>query len=117
MMDTAHSCRSKPDRGSMASPRKAASQTGQLVRHLTVGEREKLGKDARTRASRSSQAEFRPGIDRPDPVSLLEHQAASRIPELVPIRYGRMLVSPFTFFRGAALIMAVGLGLHPPVGA
>ena len=45
-------------------------------------------------------------MDRPDPVSLLEEQATSRVPELVPIRYGRMMVSPFTFFRGAAAIMA-----------
>jgi hypothetical protein len=47
-----------------------------------------------------------PSPNRPDPVALLEEQAASRVPELVPIRYGRMLVSPFTFFRGAALLMA-----------
>ena len=49
------------------------------------------------------------GADRPDPVALLEEQARTRVPELVPIRYGRMLVSPFTFYRGAALIMAADL--------
>jgi len=52
-------------------------------------------------------------VNRPDPVALLEGQAATRVPELVPIRYGRVLVSPFTFYRGAALIMASDLaGTH-----
>src|ERR1700728_184741 len=86
------------------------------VPHLTVEERVKLGKDARARAPRSSQAEFSPPTDRPDPVSLLERQATTRVPELVPIRYGRMLVSPFTFFRGAALIMASDLATTPCSG-
>ena len=53
---------------------------------------------------------------RPDPVELLESQAATRIPQLVPIRYGRMLATPFTFFRGAALIMAADLGSTPHSG-
>ena len=67
-------------------------------------------------APRSSHGEFRPAGDRPDPVALLERQATSRVPELVPIRYGRMLVSPFTFFRGAALIMAADLASTPRSG-
>jgi hypothetical protein len=50
-----------------------------------------------------------PAADRPDPISLLEKQAESRVQALVPIRYGRMLVSPFTFYRGAAMIMAADL--------
>ena len=53
---------------------------------------------------------------RPDPVELLESQAATRVPQLVPIRYGRMLATPFTFFRGAALIMAADLGSTPHSG-
>ena len=53
---------------------------------------------------------------RPDPIALLEEQAESRVPELVPIRYGRMLVSPFTFYRGAALIMAADLAATPRSG-
>ena len=57
-----------------------------------------------------------PAPDRPDPIALLEEQAASRVPELVPIRYGRMLVSPFTFYRGAALIMASDLAGSPRSG-
>ena len=65
---------------------------------------------------RSSHAGFTPGADRPDPVALLERQAVTREPELVPIRYGRMLVSPFTFFRGAALIMAADLASTPRSG-
>ena len=58
----------------------------------------------------------RPQPDRPDPVALLEEQAKTRVPELVPIRYGRMLVSPFTFYRGAALIMASDLSTTPRSG-
>ena len=58
---------------------------------------------------RSSHARFEPSPDRPPPIRLLERQAETRVPELVPIRYGRMLVSPFTFYRGAALIMATDL--------
>ena len=72
----------------------------------TPAERAALGKAARSTAPRDSQGMFDPPADRPDPVYLLEQQAASRLPELVPVRYGRMLVSPFTFFRGAALGMA-----------
>ncbi len=60
--------------------------------------------------------EFSPAAHRLDPVALLESQAASRVPELVPIRYGRMLVSPFTFYRGAALIMAADLAASPHSG-
>ena len=74
-----------------------------------MAERVARGKAARAEVPRSAHAEFAPGPDRPDPVALLEGQAATRVPELVPIRYGRMLVSPFTFYRGAALIMASDL--------
>ena len=65
---------------------------------------------------RSSHAELSHATNRPDPVSLLEQQAITRVPELLPIRYGRMLVSPFTFFRGAALIMASDLAATPRSG-
>ena len=77
--------------------------------HLSESESKAKGKDARARVPRDSHAGFTPAPDRLDPVSLLEEQATTRVPELVPIRYGRMLVSPFTFFRGAALIMASDL--------
>ena len=65
---------------------------------------------------RDSHSLFEPAPDRPSPISLLEEQATTRVPELVPIRYGRMLVSPFTFFRGAALIMASDLSTTPRSG-
>ena len=65
---------------------------------------------------RSSHGAFQPAPHRPDPIELLERQAETRLPELVPIRYGRMLVSPFTFYRGAALIMASDLATTPRSG-
>jgi Uncharacterized protein conserved in bacteria (DUF2252) len=71
------------------------------VPHLTVAERVARGKAARAEVPRSSHAVYEPSPTRVDPVELLERQAATRVPELVPIRYGRMLVSPFTFYRGA----------------
>ena len=86
------------------------------VQHRTTEDRITLGKGARVLAPRSSHSEFRPKDDRPDPVSLLERQATTRVPELVPIRYGRMLVSPFAFFRGAALVMATDLAETPRSG-
>ena len=84
--------------------------------HLTVDERVARGKAARTETPRSSHGRWEPAPDRPDPVALLEEQAESRVPKLVPIRYGRMMVSPFTFYRGAALIMATDLAATPRSG-
>ena len=84
--------------------------------HFTTGERSARGRAARAVAARSGQGEWEPASDRPDPVALLEEQAASRVQELVPIRYGRMLVSPFTFFRGAAYPMAADLAGAPRSG-
>jgi uncharacterized protein (DUF2252 family) len=72
-------------------------------------ERAAAGKAARSEAPRSSHGEWAPAADRPDPVELLEAQATSRVGQLVPLRYGRMLVSPFTFYRGAAAVMAADL--------
>src|SRR5437764_9927383 len=86
------------------------------VPHHTVQERAAFGKAARAEVPRSSHGRFEPAADRPDPVDLLEAQAATRVPELVPIRYGRMLVSPFTFYRGAAKIMAADLATTPNSG-
>jgi uncharacterized protein (DUF2252 family) len=84
--------------------------------HLTPAERAARGKDARTQVPRESHAGFDPPADRPDPIALLEEQAASRLPELVPVRYGRMSVSRFAFFRGAALVMASDLAGTPVSG-
>jgi uncharacterized protein (DUF2252 family) len=89
--------------------RHAASGAGPNVPHLTPQERHARGKAAREESPRSRHAEWEPWAERPDPIALLEEQAASRVPELVPIRYGRMMVSPFAFFRGAAYVMASDL--------
>ena len=86
------------------------------VVHLSVAERVQRGKVARAQVPRDSHAEFEAASTRPDPISLLEEQAVSRVAELVPIRYGRMLVSPFAFYRGAALIMASDLATTPRSG-
>jgi uncharacterized protein (DUF2252 family) len=84
--------------------------------HLTADERVARGRAARGTAPRSSHGRWAPAPDRPDPIALLEEQGESRVPHLVPIRYGRMLVSPFTFYRGAALIMAADLAATPVSG-
>jgi uncharacterized protein (DUF2252 family) len=94
----------------------AARRRPARVVHLTRAERVARGKAARAKVPRSSHAVFEPSRERPDPVELLERQSATRVPELVPIRYGRMLVSPFTFYRGAALIMASDLAGTPRSG-
>jgi uncharacterized protein (DUF2252 family) len=83
---------------------------------LPRAERARAGAEARRRVPPAAHAGWRPAPDRPDPVALLEEQAGTRVPELVPIRYGRMLVSPFTFYRGAALPMAADLAGTPVSG-
>ena len=85
------------------------------VPHFTRAERAARGKAARAEVPRSAHGEIN-FPKRRDPVALLEEQAVSRVPELVPIRYGRMLVSPFAFYRGGALIMAADLAQTPHVG-
>jgi uncharacterized protein (DUF2252 family) len=83
---------------------------------LQSGESTERGRAARATAPRSAHGDWMPAPDRPDPVAVLTTQAALRVPELVPIRYGRMLVSPFTFYRGAAAIMAADLARTPDSG-
>ena len=83
---------------------------------MTPAERAARGRAARQTVPRSSHAAFDPAADRPDPVALLEEQGAERIADLLPIRYGRMLASPFAFLRGGALIMATDLGPTPATG-
>jgi uncharacterized protein (DUF2252 family) len=87
-----------------------------VVPHPSRAERAAKGKAARSVASLASHATFDPPADRPDPVALLEGQAASRVPELVPIRRGRMVSTPFAFYRGAALVMASDLSKTPSPG-
>ena len=83
---------------------------------MTPAERAARGRAARKTSPRASHARFEPAPDRPDPVALLEEQGAARIADLLPIRYGRMLASPFAFLRGGALIMATDLGPSPATG-
>ena len=86
------------------------------VEHPSIGDRAARGRAARAVVPRSSHGEWQPRGDRPDPVGLLEEQAANRVPELVPLRYTRMLESPFTFYRGAAYLMASDLAPAPRTG-
>jgi uncharacterized protein (DUF2252 family) len=79
-------------------------------------ERAATGKEARSRVKRSRHREWRPPRDRQSPVDLLLEQDATRVSELVPIRHGRMLVSPFTFYRGSAALMAYDLASTPSSG-
>ncbi|GAA3064364.1 DUF2252 domain-containing protein [Pseudonocardia yunnanensis] len=86
------------------------------ISHPSVDERKAMGSEARERAPLSSHTKWEPSSDRPDPVALLEKQDATREPDLVPVRHGRMMVSPLTFYRGAAKIMAADLADTPVAG-
>jgi uncharacterized protein (DUF2252 family) len=97
---------------SATAPRTAKT----VIPHLTVAERAARGKQARAEVPRSEHASYEASPERPDPVALLQLQALTRVPELVPIRYGRMLVSPFAFYRGAAKVMAHDLARTPRSG-
>jgi uncharacterized protein (DUF2252 family) len=86
------------------------------IAHPSVEERQAQGKEARSWTPRSSHTGWATASNRPDPVGLLAEQNATREPDLVPVRHGRMLVSPFTFYRGAAKIMAADLDGTPVAG-
>jgi uncharacterized protein (DUF2252 family) len=105
---TRHTRASTPDR-----PREV---TVKAIEHPTVEERRARGKAARDRVTPSGHSGWVPADDRPDPIALLEQQNATREPDLVPVRHGRMMVSPFTFYRGAAKIMAADLKDTPTAG-
>jgi len=96
------------------APGQGSGRAG-TVEQLSRADRVARGKDAREVAPLESHAEFAPAGKR-DPVGLLLGQAKTRVPELVPVRHGRMLVSPFTFYRGAALPMAADLATTPTSG-
>ena len=119
-MAMATTSRTTPKSGTPAVRRRTAAakntKPSAAVPHLSVAERVARGKAARKEVPRAGHALFEPLSTRADPVELLERQAKTRVPELVPIRYGRMLVSPFTFYRGAALIMAHDLEATPRSG-
>jgi uncharacterized protein (DUF2252 family) len=86
------------------------------LEYPTVEDRKARGKSSREKTALSSHTGWEPAADRPDPVSLLEEQDRSREQDLVPVRHGRMMVSPFTFYRGAAKIMAADLRTTPRAG-
>src|SRR6266436_9475153 len=86
------------------------------IAHPSIDDRKARGLEARDRAAPSSHTKWRPAADRPGPVGLLEDQDVTREPDLVPVRHGRMMVSPFTFCRGAAKIMAADLKDTPVAG-
>ena len=91
-------------------------ETPSAPAHPSPEQRAARGKAARAEVPRSSHAEWQPAASGRDPVAVLEQQAVSRLPELVPVRYGRMLASPFAYFRGAAAVMAADLGEAPRSG-
>src|SRR5438067_7750468 len=99
-----------------AAAPKAAAPRIRRISHLSLDERLGQGRTARDRTPPSSHAGWTPAADRPDPVGLLEEQDRTREPDLVPVRHGRMMVSPFTFYRGSARIMASDLKNTPTAG-
>jgi uncharacterized protein (DUF2252 family) len=86
------------------------------IEHPSLADRQAEGRDARDRVPPSSHSGWLPAAGRPDPVALLEEQNTTREPDLVPVRHGRMMVSPFTFYRGAAKVMAADLKDTPTAG-
>ena len=98
-----------------ATPQGAAPRV-RRIKHPSLDERLSQGLTARDRTPPSSHAGWSPAADRPDPVGLLEQQDRTREPDLVPVRHGRMMVSPFTFYRGAAAIMTADLAATPAAG-
>jgi uncharacterized protein (DUF2252 family) len=102
------------------APKKTGQSTkasrARKTEHLTVAERTARGEEARYRTPPTSHAGWLPASDRPDPVAQLEEQNTTRDPDLVPVRHGRMMASPFTFYRGAAKIMATDLAGSPTAG-
>ena len=85
-------------------------------KQMSVEERVALGKSLRKQVPRSSHGDWAPAAERPDPVSLLQNQDKGRLQDLLPIKYGRMLASPFAFLRGSAAVMAVDLAPTPVTG-
>ncbi|MEX5635218.1 DUF2252 domain-containing protein [Parafrankia sp. FMc2] len=105
---------SRPARNGSPPPRAAGRALGTAA--PTPAERAARGKDARGRAPRGSHAQYDRARYRADPIDVIEGQSRSRLPELVPLRYQRMMESPFRFYRGAAAIMAADLAATPTSG-
>jgi len=94
----------------------AVKEAASKVAHMNVDERQAEGRQASDRTPPSSHSGWHPAVGRRDPVALLEEQDLTREQDLVPVRHGRMMVSPFTFYRGAARIMAADLANTPTAG-
>ena len=94
----------------------STSSSEGISTYSTRAERYAAGKALRVKTPRTSHREWAAASDRPDPISLLEESNRTRVPELVPIRYGRMSISPFTFLRGSAIVMASDLAKTPISG-
>jgi len=92
------------------------AHAGTPIVHLDVEQRAAIGRAARAAVRRSSHAAWSPGADRVAPIELLRAQETTRVPDLIPVRHERMTVSPFTFYRGAAVVMAADLGTQPDSG-
>src|SRR5437870_1051545 len=105
-----------PTRGTQRKETHQRSAHGGQVEHFTVDQRAARGRALRVEIPRPVHAGWEPPPARRPAIDLLEEQARSRLPELVPIRYGRMLLSPFSFFRGAASVMAADLADAPRTG-
>ena len=103
-------------RRTVVLPRSSTTGLEAPRQHQTPAERRVRGKAARAEVPRESHAKWEPSPDRPDPIALLESQGATRLPDLVPVRYGRMMETPFTYYRGAALPMASDLASTPATG-
>src|SRR5499427_6858935 len=103
-------------RTALCAEREVGRVAVRKIAHPTIDDRKAKGLEARDRASLSSHTKWSPAADRPDPVALLVEQDATREPDLVPVRHGRMMVSPFTVYRGAANIMAADLAETPVSG-
>src|SRR4051794_8002990 len=114
-MSTATATHNGPAGDVVAGARRTRDQAGHVA-HFTRAERAARGKATRAKLPRSSHAGWEPAPDRRHPVDVLEEQAQTRVEELVPIRYGRMLASPFTFYRGGAALMAADLAGTPHTG-
>jgi uncharacterized protein (DUF2252 family) len=89
---------------------------GFQARRPSIGERMAAGKALRERVPRSAHAAYDKAADRPDPIGILERQNVDRVQKLVPVRYARMLASPFAFLRGSAAVMADDLSRTPLTG-
>jgi uncharacterized protein (DUF2252 family) len=99
-----------------SEPQPASQSSSAFAMHPSRVELYAIGKSLRDKCPRTSHADWKRAADRPDPIVLLEESNKGRIPQLIPVRYGRMLVSPFTWYRGAALNMAADLAATPTSG-